>query len=171
MSENNKHISGFTSLGMVLNRAPEAMAIIRGNQEYPQITGMVRFYQATKGVLVAVEIMGLPQGKEMCSSPFFGFHIHEGGMCSGDEGEPFAHAKAHYNPGNCRHPFHAGDLPPILGNCDGHALNFFLTDRFSVAEIVGKTIMIHALPDDFTSQPAGNSGERIACGQIKQWGL
>lgn len=44
----------------------------------------------------------------------------------------------------------------------------FTTDRFSVEEIVGKTIIIHSNVDDFTTQPGGNSGEKIACGVIKR---
>ena len=44
----------------------------------------------------------------------------------------------------------------------------FLTDRFTLKEIIGRTVVIHSMPDDFTSQPSGNSGEKIACGVIKR---
>jgi len=100
-----------------------------------------------------------------CSAPVFGFHIHGGSSCSGNRTDPFAAAGEHYNPRGCEHPFHAGDMPPLFGN-NGYAFQIFLTDRFSVNEIIGKTVIIHSGPDDFASQPGGNSGERIACGQI-----
>lgn len=79
--------------------------------------------------------------------------------------DPFADAMSHYNPNDCEHPHHAGDLPPLFGN-DGFALLLFLTSRFSVDEIIGKTVIIHDQPDDFTTQPSGNSGTKIACGVI-----
>lgn len=58
-------------------------------------------------------------------------------------------------------------MPPLFGN-DGKAFSAFLTDRFTVKEIVGKTVIIHSSTDDFTTQPSGNSGEMIACGEIKR---
>lgn len=103
--------------------------------------------------------------RPLCPNAVFGFHIHSGSQCSGDEENPFANALEHYNPRNCMHPAHAGDMPPLFGN-NGYAFQIFLTDRFSVNEIIGKTVIIHSEPDDFTSQPGGNAGERIACGQI-----
>ena len=75
-------------------------------------------------------------------------------------------AKAHYNPDNCEHPYHAGDMPPIFGN-NGYAFSIFLTNRFCTDEIIGKTVIIHLQPDDFHSQPSGDSGAKIACGEIR----
>ena len=75
-------------------------------------------------------------------------------------------AKAHYNPDNCEHPYHAGDMPPIFGN-NGYAFSIFLTNRFWTDEIIGKTVIIHLQPDDFHSQPSGDSGAKIACGEIR----
>ena len=79
--------------------------------------------------------------------------------------DPFSDALTHYNPDTCAHPQHAGDLPPLFGN-NGYAFSMFLTNRFSVSEIIGRTVILHSAPDDFTSQPAGNSGVKIACGVI-----
>ena len=108
----------------------------------------------------------MPASEEICRKPIFGMHIHSGGVCCGNHEDPFADALGHDNPDNCQHPFHAGDLPPLFGN-DGHALSVFLTDRFSCSSIIGKTIIIHAHPDDFLTQPSGHSGEKIACGPIR----
>ena len=67
--------------------------------------------------------------------------------------------------GPAEHPQHTGDLPALLSN-DGYAWFAVYTNRFSPAQAVGKTVIIHADPDDYRTQPAGNAGARIACGTI-----
>jgi len=146
------------------SRRPTAFAHIGGSPEYSSIRGTVRFHRSTNGVLVIAQISGLPVGN-MCASPIFGFHIHEGASCSGNADDPFADTKTHYNPKGCPHPYHAGDLPPLFG-ANGYAYSATLTNRFTVDEIIGKTVVIHSSPDDFTSQPSGNAGKKIACGVI-----
>lgn len=146
-------------------RAPDAWATVRGSERYPQLSGTVRFCQTMRGVLVFAEISGLPEAEETCENGFFAFHIHGGRSCTGDSADPFADALTHYNPKGCSHPAHAGDLPPLLSN-HGYALQVFLTDRFTVREIIGRTVIIHAGVDDFTTQPAGSAGSKIACGRI-----
>jgi len=78
---------------------------------------------------------------------------------------PFPQSGTHYNPNNCPHPYHAGDMPPLFG-ADGYAFLSFVTSRFTANEVIGKTIIIHSQPDDFKTQPSGDSGEKIACGVI-----
>lgn len=73
----------------------------------------------------------------------------------------------HFNPGGMPHPFHAGDFPPLLSN-QGYAWTAFFDRRFTLEEIIGKTVVIHAHADNFTSQPSGNSGNAIACGEIRR---
>ena len=63
------------------------------------------------------------------------------------------------------HPYHAGDLPPLIGN-DGFAYMSVLTNRFKIDEIINKVIVIHENKDDFTTQPSGNAGKKIGCGKI-----
>ncbi len=135
---------------------PHALAELKGSGAYPCIHGIVRFYQMRNGVLVAAEISGLPHSHEICQHPVFGFHMHDGEQCEGDKHDPFSGAMGHYNPADCDHPFHAGDLPPLFGN-HGDAFSVFLTDRFSLSEIIGKTVIIHANPDDFTIQAGASS--------------
>lgn len=150
----------------VLRSRPRAAAEIFGSESYPDISGVVRFYQVNKGVIVYAEISGLPHSKVPCDDHIFGFHIHEGNSCSGNAEDPFADTMSHYDTGKCEHPHHSGDMPPLFGN-DGLAIMMFFTNRFSIEEIIGRTVVIHDMPDDFKTQPSGNSGKKIACGVIK----
>lgn len=144
---------------MQCNTRANAKAIIKGNDEFSEIRGEVLFYQCRHSVLVTVKISGLPNN----GSGFYGFHIHEGDSC---EGEDFPKTGAHYNPLNSAHPEHSGDLPPLL-SCSGDAFMQVKTNRFRVRDIIGRTVIIHGNTDDFKTQPSGNAGEKIACGVIK----
>jgi Cu-Zn family superoxide dismutase len=107
-------------------------------------------------VLVTAKVTGLLR------DGFYAFHIHEGGSCGEND---FRGSGMHYNPTGAAHPDHAGDLPPLLSH-NGKARMSVLTGRFRVDEIIGTTVIIHANPDDFTTQPSGNPGEKLACGVI-----
>lgn len=144
-----------------------AKAHIKGGKQYPNIDGIVTFKETTDGVLLTAKINGLPQSKNDCKGRFFGFHIHEGSSCTGNLTDEFANAKSHLNPTNCPHPFHFGDLPPLIEN-DGYAYMSVLINKFKIKDIIGKVIIIHDSPDDFTTQPSGNSGTKIACGKIEK---
>lgn len=137
-----------------------ASAQIRGAD--PGLTGLVTFRQLGAGMLVTAEVFGLPDGE---SGGVYAFHIHDGGACTGTAEDPFADAGNHYNPTGRPHPYHAGDLPPLFGN-RGYAYLSVYTNRATVAELIGRVVVIHAGVDDFTSQPAGNAGAKIACGRI-----
>lgn len=138
---------------------PIAAASISGKRG-SCIAGMVRFYSHRDGTMVVADISGLPQSED----GFLGFHIHEGGNC---RGEGFSNTGGHYNPAQTEHPRHAGDLPPLLC-CRGKAYLAVLTERFSPEEVIGRTVVIHSQPDDFHTQPSGDSGEKIACGVIRK---
>lgn len=145
-----------------LEDAPYATATLKGSAAYPNIRGIVRMFETTEGVVVVADVKGLPAQAE-CGG-VFGFHIHEGTGCGGDD---FAETMGHYNPTDCLHPYHAGDLPPLFSN-HGEAWMAIWTDRFTLQEIVGRTVVIHLHPDDFITQPSGNSGMKIACGVIRR---
>jgi len=153
-------------LPYVLRRRPFAVADVFGDREHIEIGGTVKFYKVPRGVLVYAEIFGLPDPKEEYKRPVFGFHMHSGAECSSRGGEAFFETMGHYNPENYPHPRHAGDFPPLFGN-GGYALSVFITNRFTPEEIIGKTVVIHSSYDDFSTQPAGNSGKKIACGEIR----
>ena len=149
----------------VLLEKPTAYASIRGAAPYSAVRGTVYFYQTRFDVVVAAEVSGLPHITGPCMNGVFAFHIHEGCCCTGDAKDRFSGAGGHYNPRGCEHPYHAGDMPPLFEN-EGNAFLCFITDRFQVSDIIGRTVIIHANPDDFTTQPAGNAGKKIACGAI-----
>lgn len=142
-----------------ISACPDGVAVICGGEEAPRLTGLVKFYQEKGRVLVVTELSGLPQEN---ASGFFAFHIHEGGAC---RGEMFAETGGHFDPNGKEHPDHAGDLPPLL-SCGGEAYLAVRTDRFSVGDVIGRTVVIHSGPDDLRSQPAGNAGSKIGCGVI-----
>lgn len=151
---------------MLSNIFYDAKAIIRGGKKYPKINGSVYFNETKNGVIVTAKINNLPQSKNNCTGRFFGFHIHEGTSCTGNSEDEFANSKTHLNPTNCPHPFHIGDLPPLIEN-NGFSYMTVLIDKFKIKDILGKAVIIHDMPDDFTTQPSGNSGTKIACGIIK----
>ncbi len=150
-----------------IRRLPDAVAIISGGPKNSKINGTVRFYEMRTGVLVVSDMFGLPTKSEECGNDIFAFHIHNGSECTGNEDDPFFNAGTHYNPSGCPHPYHKGDMPPLF-SANGRAFLAFFTDRFTLNEIIGKAVVIHNAPDDFTTQPSGNSGNKIACGIISK---
>lgn len=138
---------------------PQAVAHIVGNQEHLRLRGSVKFYRTPLGgILIEADIAGLPLDSQ---TGFFAMHIHEEGDCT----RPFDKTGMHYNPSNKPHPEHAGDLLPLLGN-RGFAWMTFYDERLTIAELIGRSVIIHANRDDFTTQPSGDSGEKIGCGTI-----
>ena len=146
---------------------PAAYCRIKGSMQYAGVEGMVFFYEVEDGILIEADVRGLPMpNKISCNQPIFGFHIHAGESCEGTKQDPFKDALGHFNPDNCPHPYHAGDLPPLFANKEGMAMMSVVDDRFTLKEVIGKVMIIHAQPDDFHTQPSGNSGLMIACGKI-----
>ncbi len=146
-------------------------AWIRGGQLAADINGIVTFQEDNGGTLVTATIYGLPDFKpaQNGKAPIgpFGFHIHEHGNCNpGDLNSSFALAGGHWNPTNQPHGNHAGDLPVLFSN-HGYSQMTFFTDKFQPEDVLGKAVIIHQNPDDFRTQPAGDSGERLACGIVE----
>lgn len=137
-----------------------AIAHISGGSGHPELRGTVRFLPRCGGTLIVADIHGLPDSE----TGFFAFHIHQGGDCCGSG---FPNTAGHFDPGGEPHPRHAGDLPPLLSD-NGRAYSQVLTGRFSVSDVIGRTVVIHGGPDDFKTQPSGNAGEKIACGAIRR---
>ena len=143
---------------------PKAVAWIKGNADHPQLNGAVRFFMTPYGgCLVEAEIFGLPNIATVGSSNFYGMHIHENGDCT----LPFDRTGSHYSKADMSHPQHTGDMPPLMGN-QGYAWLAFYDKRFVIPDILGRSVVIHAMADDFVTQPAGNSGAKIGCGVIRE---
>lgn len=140
-----------------MSKSPDLEAVISGEG----ISGEAQFWGTKMGVICLFNVHGLPKQK------FLGLHIHEFGACTPTmPPNRFSGAGPHFNPSDKPHPEHLGDLPPLYTN-DGHALSAVLINKFTISQIKGKSVVIHSAADDFTTQPAGNSGERIACGVIR----
>ena len=129
-------------------------------------SGTVTFTQKGDKVVVVARVSGLKPGSH-------GFHIHEKGDCSagdamsaGDHFNPTA--KPHGDPLHADH--HAGDMPMLVADASGNASLTAelgpMTLGAGANDIIGKAVIVHADPDDFKTQPAGNSGGRVACGVI-----
>lgn len=131
------------------------------------VTGLVQFTQKGDKVLVVGEIQGLKP------NAVHGFHVHEKGDCSSGDG---ISAGGHFNPTGKSHgshdqsEHHAGDLPSLNADASGAARFSFETNAISVgsgvADVLGRGLIVHRDPDDFKTQPTGNSGPRVACAAI-----
>ena len=145
--------------------APYVVATLeptRGNST----AGTVWLEQEGPQVLIVGEVTGLKPNQE------HGFHVHEKGDCSSGDGTS---AGGHLNPGGHPHgppgaPHHAGDLPALKADANGRATIRMHVDGSVLGggpgDFAGKALIVHASPDDYTTQPTGNSGARIACGVI-----
>ncbi|WP_228098249.1 superoxide dismutase family protein [Chitinilyticum piscinae] len=135
------------------------------------ISGKVMLHEKDGQLMLHVMLAGLKPDSE------HGFHVHEKGDCSKAD---FTSAGGHFNPASSKHgshagEHHAGDLPNLVadarGNVDQHIMAHGLTLHGSENGVIGRGFIVHANPDDYKSQPAGNSGARIACARIDQMGM
>lgn len=131
--------------------------------------GTATLTQTARGVLIELDLSGLPAGR------WVAFHVHETGRCDHATGHDTA--GGHFNPTNAAHGYgtaggpHAGDMPNQMVGPDGtlkaQVFNPMVTLDGGDTAIRGRALMIHAGPDDYESQPAGNAGKRRACGVIE----
>lgn len=153
--------------GMGASEGPRATAQLqptRGNAT----AGTVEFVQVGGKVRVSAKVSGLTPGQE------HGFHVHEAGDCSSGDGMS---AKGHFNPYGKPHgpggtmERHAGDMPNLKADARGNASVTVELDVITVApgtaSVVGRGVIVHVQPDDYTSQPVGNAGARMACGVVR----
>ena len=141
------------------------------------VSGTVTFAQEADGVMVMVSLDGLDEGAH-------GFHVHENGSCepgdSDEDGadEPGGAAGGHFNPTDTPHGAqddpaaerHVGDLGNVEADADGSVSTEFSDDIIAMDgenSIIGLALIVHSGEDDFTTQPSGDSGSRVACGIIE----
>jgi Cu-Zn family superoxide dismutase len=135
-----------------------------------EAVGTLELTQTPNGVLVRGQLAGLPPGMRA-------FHFHETGACE----PPFESAGDHFDPDGAEHGYHAGggphagDMPNIHVGDDGSVTIEIFNPRVTLAagqphSLVdgdGTALVIHDGADDYESQPAGDAGDRIACGAIR----
>jgi Cu-Zn family superoxide dismutase len=147
--------------------APEAVAQVAPTQGNT-VTGSLALAQSAEGVHITGTVQGLKPDAE------FGFHVHEKGDCSAPDGSS---AGGHFNPTQAQHgnpsggAHHAGDMMNIRSNAEGVAqvdttAAGTTLHGDSTTDVMGKAIVVHEGPDDYATQPSGNSGKRVACGVI-----
>ena len=156
----------FTGCAEIMPAKPAAQATLE-SRSGSQVKGVVSFYRAGDSILVQADVTGLTPGEH-------GFHVHESGDCSAPDA---ASAKGHFNPHGMKHGHHqhaerhVGDLPNLVAGAQGRAVYKAEVKGLNLAAgadgIVGRSVVVHADPDDYRSQPAGNSGRRVACGVIQ----
>lgn len=145
---------------------PKAAATLEARSG-SRVGGTVNFQAVGDKLRVEGRITGLTPGEH-------GFHVHEAGDCSAADASS---AKGHFNPGAKSHghyggtEHHAGDMPNLVADAAGNATVSGEVSLLSLAGdahgILNRSLVIHADPDDYKSQPAGNSGKRVACGVIR----
>jgi superoxide dismutase, Cu-Zn family len=132
--------------------------------------GTLTLSPGVAGVRIDGALTGVPAGVH-------GIHFHQVGRCDGPE---FTTAGPHLNPGGAEHGLdnargpHAGDLPNVMANINRQMVVDMATSRVTLSvtgsaalfDADGTALVLHAQPDDQRTDPAGNSGERIACGVI-----
>jgi superoxide dismutase, Cu-Zn family len=150
---------GSTLVGADAEHGWAVLVDLNGNE-----VGNARFTEdATGAVHVNVHVQGMSPG-------LHGIHIHANGSC----GNAFADALGHHNPHGAAHGNHAGDLPNLAVNAAGQGHLNATAQRFTFHEAAaifdgdGSALVVHALPDDFVTQPTGGSGGRVACGVIHE---
>ncbi|MBX3620340.1 MAG: superoxide dismutase family protein [Rhizobacter sp.] len=146
-------------------RPPVAIAALKPASG-SQVNGEVRLTQEGDHVVVHAHVEGLAPNSE------HGFHVHEKGDCSAPDASS---AGGHFNPtakphGASTGEHHMGDLPSLKADAAGVAETSFEVKGSllgsGATDLMGKALVVHADPDDYMSQPAGNSGARVACGVI-----
>jgi Cu-Zn family superoxide dismutase len=153
--------------GVEANAAEKAIATL-APASGSQVSGEITIVPMGDGVHLNGTVRGLPGKGD------FGFHVHEKGDCSAPDASS---AGGHFDPHGSPHgragtgPHHAGDMDNIASEAGVATVDFHLSGATlgggSADDIVGRALIVHEKADDYTSQPSGNAGARVACGVIQ----
>jgi len=145
---------------------PSAAAVLHGKSG-TQVEGEAEFTQDAGKVTLSLKVRNASPGAHAV-------HLHEVGDCSDPEAKS---AGPHWNPGATKHgkwgeTCHMGDIGNVEVNEHGEGSLVLTTDLWTIggdpkSDILGKSLIVHAQPDDFQTQPTGNAGGRIACGVVE----
>ncbi len=168
---------GCAESGPKAEQPPSAVAVLRSADG--REAGRVALTQTQAGVRLQADVSGLTPGQH-------GFHIHANGVCEsttdantgkavafGAAGSHFdPHATKHHGaPGDAPTQSHAGELPNLVADANGRATlqytHAHVTLTAGERSVMGRSLVVHADPDDYTTNPAGNSGARVLCGRIE----
>lgn len=151
--------------GAMMGKGRMAVATLTPTQGN-NVRGVIGFHEMDGHLMVHVKATGLkPNGEH-------GIHVHETGSCASTDGTS---AGGHFNPDGKPHgpqnaAHHAGDMPALKADANGVVDTKFMLMGPTIADgatsVVARAVIVHASPDDYTTQPTGNSGARIACGVI-----
>ncbi|AJK68448.1 superoxide dismutase family protein [Corynebacterium marinum] len=161
----------------------ETLSVVLNDAEGTEF-GTVEISEVNDALQISADLSGLEPG-------FYGFHIHQTGLCEPDSAAPgapddtgdFLSAGGHLGSDEADHPDHAGDLPQLLVKESGDAVLTFETDRLTLSDLEdedGSAIMIHSGPDNYANIPeryasegadedslnTGDAGSRLACGVV-----
>ena len=162
--------SSETTPAAALSKGVQSIARLEATKG-SQVTGTVQFFPQPDG---SVRVQGRVEG--LAPNSEHGFHVHEKGDCSSGDG---LSAGGHFNPAQQAHgkfndskAHHAGDLPSLDTDPQGVATIDFVSKELKLDRsgngILGRSLIVHNDPDDYTTQPTGNSGARLACAVIER---
>ncbi|GIP38353.1 superoxide dismutase [Cu-Zn] 2 [Paenibacillus sp. J31TS4] len=162
-------LSVFLALSLTQCSGNDSMSVDLHNTQGQKV-GTAKLSESDKGVKLTIDAAGLPPGKH-------GFHLHTTGSCQGPD---FKSAGDHYNPDGKKHGHenpdghHAGDFPNVEVAQDGTLKVEILTKDVtlekgkpnSLRKEGGTAMVLHEAPDDYKTDPSGDSGARLVCGEI-----
>ena len=164
-------------MAMTLALGAPSIALAKGAKAVAELasksgstaTGKVTFTEHGGKVTMKVEVTGLTPGQHA-------IHLHDKGDCSAADATS---AGGHWNPSSENHgqwghaPFHHGDIGNLVADAKGKAELTLESELWTIGDgkpndVIGHAVVVHAKEDDFTTQPTGNAGGRVACGVIQR---
>ena len=158
-----------TEPAMATSSTVNSAQVVLNSASGSLVSGKLSVRPMGDGIHVTGEVGGLPPNST------HGFHIHEKGDCSAADASS---AGGHFNPSNNPHgragqgAHHGGDADNLMANAKGVAkvdrhFSGVVLGGSGANDALGKAVIVHAKPDDYTSQPSGSAGDRVACGVIR----
>src|SRR5580765_6539310 len=158
----------FVGSGAAIAGGAKAVATLE-SKSGSSVTGKATFTEHAGKVMMKVSLKGLTPGQHA-------IHLHDKGDCSAVDA---ASAGGHWNPSSENHgkwgqaPYHHGDIGNLVADAKGKAELTLETDLWTIgdgkpSDVVGHAVVVHATLDDFTTQPSGNAGGRVACGVVQK---